>query len=251
MTILIDTTSYRSPNYSERPPGVSGHITAIVIHDGEGTKRSDLHRLLDDSVPVKDRVSAAYYVERENPRRVYQLVDPRFEAWHAGTSNYLGRTNWNTFSIGIETEHKKGQNWPQGQKDALAELCRQLITQYGIKEQWIAAHKWIAKGRKPDPTDWPDEELRMWIHQLYVLPSYTITGLAGEMTCGQGFHDFYHANGGFNMFGYALTNEATDIDSLGRECTWMRFERVVFKYVYGEGVHLCLLVEAANKKWLV
>lgn len=249
MTITIDSTSYRSPNYSDRPSGVSGRISAIVLHDGEGTKRSDLERLLDDSIPEKNRVSAHYYVDRAG--NAYELVDPRFEAWHAGASDYQMRSNWNTFSIGIETEHKRGQNWPQVQKDALAELCRMLISRFSIKEQWIAAHKWIAKGRKPDPTDWPDSELHMWINGLYVQPTHSIVGLQADMPCGQGFYDFYNLHGGFAMFGYALTPEAKDIDSLGRECTWMRLERVVFKYVYGEGVHLCLLVEAANKKWLL
>lgn len=249
MTLYIDKTSYTSPNYGERPEGMNGVISAIVLHDGEGTRASDLERLTNDSVPMKSRVSAHYYVDRLS--NVYQLVEPKYEAWHAGVSDYLGRQRWNEFAIGIETEHKLGQMWPRSQRDTIAELCRELITHYHIQEPWIAAHRWIAPGRKFDPTDWPNAELKVWIHGLYVAPTHLLPGLTGDMTCGQGFYDFYHVNGGFGMWGYALTSEATDIDSLGRECTWMRFERAIYKYVYGEGVHLSLLIEAASKKWLL
>ena len=249
MALYIDTTSYTSPNCSKRPTGVAGVISAVVVHTGEGTKKSDLQRLCDDSVQVDHRVSAHYYVDRA--LNVYQLVDPANEAWHAGESDFQGRQNWNTFSIGIESEHKKGQTWAVGQKDMIGQLTRDLIDRYHIKQPWIAAHRWIAPNRKFDPTDWPNPELNVWINNLYVQPNYEIEGPSGPMTCGKGFYDFYHMNGDFALFGFALTNEAKDIDTLGRECTWMRFERVVFKYVYGEGVHLALLVEAATKKWLV
>lgn len=244
MTLDIDATSFPSPNYAERP---KGEVSAIVLHSGEGSKTSDLQRLLDDTVSEKSRVSAHFYVDRL--ANVYQLVDPSKEAYHAGVSSFLGRDSWNAFSIGIETEHRKGQVWPTAQRKSIEELCRELIPHYAIKEPWIVAHRWIAPTRRSDPSDWPNDELRMWIHGLYVSPTHELPGYVGPMICGQGFYDFYNTRGGFQLFGYALTPEAADIDSLGRECTWMRFERAVFKYVYGEGVHMCLLVEAINKRW--
>ncbi len=243
---VIDTTSFRSKNSSPRP---SGEISCIVLHTGEGTKKSDLDELTNNRRPEDQRVSSHYYVDRAG--NIYQLVSPHLMAWHAGSSVYLGRGNINAFSIGIETEHKKGQDWPEVQREALKGLCRSLISQYKIQEQWIIAHRWIAPKRKQDPTDWPNEELEVWIHDLYVHPDHTLPGLTTPMPCGLGFYDFYQAHGGTNMFGYALTPEKPDTDSLGRACTWMRFERAVFKYVYGEGVHLALLVEAAAKKWLL
>lgn len=247
MALAIDTTSYRSKNYNERP---KGEISAIVFHDGEGTKKGDLDTLCDNTVPEDDRVSAHYYVDRLG--HIYQLVDDSKRAWHAGASSLLGRTNWNDFSIGVESEHKKGQNWPQVQVQALHDLFTMLVAKYGIQEQYIRGHKEIAvpAGRKPDPTDWPTPELRIWIHGLYVKLSYEIPGLTTSMACGKGFYDFYNTNGGLGMFGYALTPEALAIDTLSRACTWMRLERAVFKYVEGEGVHLALLVEASVKKWL-
>lgn len=169
----IDTTSYRSPNHNARPGGIS----AIVIHTGEGTKKSDLDTLLDDTVPEDERVSAHYYVDRV--ANIYQLVPDLRRAWHAGASRYLGLSNWNDFSIGIETEHKAGQNWPTAQRTALAWLCARLIERYRIEQRMVVAHRWIAPGRKSDPSNWPDPELRAWIAALYPPPivRYQVAGL--------------------------------------------------------------------------
>ena len=162
----IDQATFRSPNYSDRPAGVVPDM--IVLHDGEGTKASDLAALCNDRVPLGSRVSAHYYVDRAG--HLYELVDPKYEAWHAGKSAWAGRNSLqirNT-SIGIESEHRAGQLWPDVQRAAYADLCRYLIARFPIRHDLIAAHRWIAPGRKFDPTDWPDAELRLWIADLYI-----------------------------------------------------------------------------------
>ena len=164
MTLAIDSTSYRSPNYDARP----APPFAIVLHSGEGTKHGDLATLTNDRVAPLNRVSAHYYVDRLGT--VYQLVHPDRRAWHAGVSNYLTRSNWNDFSIGVETEHMRGQSWPAVQRAALAELFASLIARYHIAQPFVAAHRWIAPLRKSDPTDWPDAELKPWIAALYAPP---------------------------------------------------------------------------------
>jgi N-acetyl-anhydromuramyl-L-alanine amidase AmpD len=155
MAFTIDTTSYHSPNYDARPSGTV--IDSIVLHDGEGTKASDLGELLSPS----KKKSAHYYIDRAG--HVYQLVDPKYRAWHAGVSAYLGRSNYNNFSVGIESEHKQGQDWPAVQKQGYADLVEYLISQYHIQQRYVVAHRWIAPGRRADPTDWPDSELIPWI----------------------------------------------------------------------------------------
>lgn len=158
MALTIDRT-LRSPNFDSRPVGTA--IDGIVIHTGEGTRKSDLAELTSPST----KVSAHYYVDRTG--HVNELVDPTQRAWHAGVSAYMGRTSWNNFSIGIESEHKQGQDWPAVQKDAYAELVEYLIARYPIKEPYVAAHRWIAPTRKTDPTDWPDRELIPWIDNRF------------------------------------------------------------------------------------
>lgn len=161
MALAIDTRSYRTPNYDAREEPIS----ALVLHTGEGTRKSDLHTLTYRHPNPQKRVSSGYYVCRDGT--VYQLADDNQVTWHAGISFYLGLANWNNFSIGIETEHKQGQDWPRIQVDALADLCGLKIGQYRIRQQMVVAHRWIAPSRKIDPTNWPDSELKPWIAALY------------------------------------------------------------------------------------
>lgn len=247
MSLQIDTTSYPSPNYSARPAGVAPDM--IVLHTGEGTKKSDLETLRSTQPPPNKRVSSHYYVDRQG--NVYQLVDPKHAAWHAGASLWEGRGSAviRDRSIGIETEHKRGQDWPAVQRIVLRELCLFLIQRYGIPQRFVVAHRWIAtpQGRKSDPTDWLDAELKPWIAALYQLqdtptpspPSSPqidplrarqLQGIDRAYFCGVGFYDYYQAYGGLRTFGYPLGDEFETIDALGERCTMMRFERVVFKY---------------------
>jgi N-acetyl-anhydromuramyl-L-alanine amidase AmpD len=147
----IDHTSYRSPNHHVR----TRPITSIILHTGEGTRASDLGWLCT----AASQVSAHYYVCRD--ATVYQLVDDNRCSWHAGTVEH------NESGIGIETEHRKGQDWPDVQRLALVDLCKHLIRAYHISQGRILAHRWIAPGRKSDPSDWPDAELKAWIAALY------------------------------------------------------------------------------------
>jgi hypothetical protein len=247
MSFTINTSKYKSGNYDDRP-SQGGAITALVIHTTEGNWDSDAKWLCNPTSGV-----STHYVVPPTGNVAFRLVEEAKRAWHAGESYYHGRSDWNDFSIGVEISHLEGQVWSAGQRTLLTELCKDLVQRHNIAESNVVAHRWVAtpEGRKRDPTDWPDDQFRAWIHSLYAPLTYTLPGLTSEMACGQGFHDFYYAHGGIGMWGYALTPEAKDIDSLGRECTWMRFERAVYKYVYGEGVHLALLVEAVAKKWLI
>jgi hypothetical protein len=151
VSFLIDVTTKRSPNHGPRTAAIS----AIVLHTGEGTRASDLHELTRTDRPK--RVSSHYYVDRAGG--ILQLVDDAREAWHAGESHYIGSTNWNAFSIGIETEHARGQNWPAVQIDAIRWLITTLAQRHGIATDHMAAHRWIAPTRKSDPTDLHDLQL--------------------------------------------------------------------------------------------
>lgn len=160
-------TTYRSPNYARdkhgNPKPRPGPIDSIVLHTGEGTKTSDLSWLCSSA----SGVSSHYYIDRAG--LVYELMDLSRIAWHAGQSRYWTgwwwRWDWNSRSIGIETEHKLGQDWPPVQVAALAELTRDLAAQYAIKDRMIVAHRWIAtpRGRKGDPSNWPDAKLTTFI----------------------------------------------------------------------------------------
>jgi hypothetical protein len=174
MPLDIDSTTFVSPNYNKLPDGRPLIITpqGILIHSDEGTRHSSLP-LLCNPAPggnPKRAVSCQYYVCRpiNGVVDVYQLVSDNHRAWHAGASDYDGLLDWN-LAIGIECEHKAGQDWPQAQLDALAELCRLKIARFHFPQSRIAAHRWVAvpKKRKIDPTNWPDVRLKPWIAALY------------------------------------------------------------------------------------
>jgi len=153
----IDRTSHRSPLHKARPGGAPP--SAIVIHSGEGTLDGDIATLTGRDTGV----SSNYYVTRAG--KVFQFVDDNRQSQHAGASRYLGRRRWNEFSLGIETQHREGQNWPDAQKTALAELCAKLIDDFGILREMVVAHRWIAvpRERRSDPSNFPDSKLRPFI----------------------------------------------------------------------------------------
>jgi N-acetyl-anhydromuramyl-L-alanine amidase AmpD len=163
--VQIDSTSWRSPNYDRHNDGAPVLImpAGLLLHSSEGTQASDLPRLCSS----RSLVSSTYYISRAG--QIFQLVADNHRAWHAGVSSYDGLTDWN-LAIGIELEHKAGQGaYPPAQLVALEQLCRAKIAQYGIPAQRIAAHRWVAQppGRKLDPSDWSDLDLRRWIARLY------------------------------------------------------------------------------------
>jgi hypothetical protein len=173
----IDARTWRSPNHNHRPDGVAPSM--IILHSCEGrlpAPRAGSLPWLCNPQPKNPsaRVSCHYYVCRDGA--IFQLVDDSEEAWHAGASLLKGEHFLGRVSLGIELEHRQGQNWPVVQLNALRALCLELIARYRIPQDRIVAHRWIAvdrlnrTGRKSDPTDWPDTALKAWIAGLYTRP---------------------------------------------------------------------------------
>jgi hypothetical protein len=174
-----------SKNFNPRPAGCG--IEQLTIHTGEGTLDSDMFALHDTSVPIEKRKSAHAYACRNGD--LIEMVKDADEAWHAGYSLWGGRRNVNPWALGIESEHRTGQDWPDVQKQTIADWCKQKIALYHIQQTRIAAHRWIAPDRKKDPSDWPDAELRAWIAGLYVtatLPAMVYYRAKVNLNCRQG-----------------------------------------------------------------
>lgn len=98
-------------------------------------------------------VSAHYLIGRDGT--VYRLVDEKNIAWHAGVAKVPdGRTDVNSFSIGIEIINTKSDKFSSDQYSALNKLLAQIKSEYSIK--YILGHDQVAPGRKDDPwnIDW-------------------------------------------------------------------------------------------------
>lgn len=149
-----------SPHYDERP---AGEVSAIVVHSMslpaghfggpwiEALFAADLdtraHPDLGDLDGV--RVSAHLLIRRDGA--LLQFVSFAGRAWHAGQSDYGGRTAWNDFSIGIELEGTDTNPFTGPQYAALNGVIEACVAAYGITGDWIVGHSDIAPGRKTDP----------------------------------------------------------------------------------------------------
>lgn len=159
-------TRVDSPNFGPRPAQTS--VDLIVIHSislppgqyGGNEVQALFTNQLDVSAhPYFEQlrglqVSAHFYIRRDG--QLWQFVSCDDRAWHAGASQYRGRSNCNDDSIGIELEGLEGDRFEDAQYARLAALCQDIRQHYPIAH--VAGHEHIAPGRKQDPGpgfDWP------------------------------------------------------------------------------------------------
>ncbi len=122
-------------------------------------------------------VSSHYLIGDDRDATVYQLVDESRRAWHAGESQWEGRTWLNSTSIGIEivnpgyTDTPTGRVWhpySEAQVQSLILLLKDIAKRNNIQPQHIIGHSDIAPLRKLDPGPmfpWKrlaDEGLGIW-----------------------------------------------------------------------------------------
>ncbi|APV51666.1 N-acetylmuramoyl-L-alanine amidase [Betaproteobacteria bacterium GR16-43] len=146
--VAIPDRTYVSANQDSR-------AQYLVIHFTSESFESSLETLTRGD----GRVSSHYLV-RDDPPTVYQLVDENRRAWHAGASSWLGQTQLNAASIGIEIVNQglKGppgeQKWdpyPEAQMEVVMALVRDIIRRHKIRPDRVIGHSDIAPQRKVDP----------------------------------------------------------------------------------------------------
>jgi AmpD protein len=92
-------------------------------------------------------VSAHFFIDRAG--RCTQFVSCLQRAWHAGASQFRGRSGCNDFSIGIELEGSDFDFFTDPQYDTLNRLNSALLSALPIVA--IVGHSAIAADRKTDP----------------------------------------------------------------------------------------------------
>ncbi|HEY2781904.1 MAG TPA: 1,6-anhydro-N-acetylmuramyl-L-alanine amidase AmpD [Steroidobacteraceae bacterium] len=151
-----------SPNFDARPPGVEAEL--IVVHGislppgefgGPWIERLFMNTLPLDMHPYfaevgEVRVSSHLLVGRGG--ELTQFVKFPDRAWHAGRSNYNGRTACNDFSIGVELEGSDTLAYEAAQYETLANVVAALCDAYPrLSPERLVGHSDISPGRKTDP----------------------------------------------------------------------------------------------------
>ncbi|MBF0309331.1 MAG: 1,6-anhydro-N-acetylmuramyl-L-alanine amidase AmpD [Magnetococcales bacterium] len=151
-----------SPHADDRPAG--SRLDLVVVHaislpPGEfAVHRVDelfLGRLDPEAHPYFReiaglRVSAHFLVARCGD--VTQYVPVQRRAWHAGASQWRGRSSCNDFSVGIELSGDEVTPFTPAQYLTLARLQRTLKKRHpSLHDDHVAGHQHIAPGRKWDP----------------------------------------------------------------------------------------------------
>lgn len=151
-----------SPNCDLRPEGVQPEL--IVVHGISLPPNqfggSEITELFTNKLDLTADtffsqlkgvlVSAHALVRRDGS--IIQYVPFHQRAWHAGVSNYQGRSGCNDFSIGIELEGTDETGYTASQYDSLARIIKGLWLAYpSLSERAVVGHSDIAPGRKTDP----------------------------------------------------------------------------------------------------
>jgi AmpD protein len=151
-----------SPHQDARPEGMAPDL--LVIHNislppaefgGPWIEKLFNGHLPPDVHPYfatvhAARVSAHVLVRRDG--EVVQFVPFHRRAWHAGASQYEGRSACNDFSIGIEIEGTDDIFFEDAQYDAARQVIMALLEAYPmLSTTRVVGHSDIAPGRKTDP----------------------------------------------------------------------------------------------------
>ena len=161
-------TGHASVNFDNR-------VQFVVVHYTSANLERSLSLLTHGAV-------SSHYLIGDTPPTIYKLVDESARAWHAGESQWEGRTWLNSSSIGIEivnpgfSDTPTGRVWypyTEGQVQALIVLLKDIVKRNHIDPRHIIGHSDIAPLRKLDPGPlfpwkrlaaeglgiWPDERL--------------------------------------------------------------------------------------------
>ncbi|TSD79786.1 N-acetylmuramoyl-L-alanine amidase [Pseudomonas sp. KBS0710] len=184
-------TSHPSSNHDNR-------VQFVVVHYTSASLERSLALL------THGQVSSHYLIGDDASGTIYKLVDESQRAWHAGESEWAGRTWLNSSSIGIEivnpgyTDAPTGRLWypySEAQVQSLVVLLKDISKRNGIDPKNIIGHSDIAPLRKLDPGPlfpwkrlaaeglgvWPDAQAVARFQQQYAVSLPSITWFQEEL----------------------------------------------------------------------
>jgi N-acetylmuramoyl-L-alanine amidase len=137
-----------SPNFGPRAEGATPDCLILHYTGMETGDAAEAWLCAPES-----QVSSHYLVHEDGS--IVQMVRESDRAWHAGKGSWKGRSDVNSFSIGIEIVNSGPlaafPEFPAVQVDAVAELARDICARHHISPERVLAHSDVAPGRKIDP----------------------------------------------------------------------------------------------------
>ncbi len=143
----VDSQTHRATAYNER-------VRFIVIHYTAGGDESSIRAL------TGPHVSTHYLITSRGEEPIYKLLPEEKRGWHAGISEFQGRTNLNDSSVGVEIvnpgyrlegEERRFYPYTEDQILKVVHLLRELSSRYKVDPTRIVGHSDIAPDRKHDP----------------------------------------------------------------------------------------------------
>ena len=134
-------TKTRTPNVSAKPikPG------AIVLHHSGGSYAGGVSWIKNPA----SRVSYHVLVAQDGRRTVF--AEPTQRTWHAGKSEWRGRKDLNSWSIGASFAGDTNKEpLTLDAMDSMAEYLLPLMRQYGLTAADVTDHRTVSPGRKDD-----------------------------------------------------------------------------------------------------
>jgi N-acetyl-anhydromuramyl-L-alanine amidase AmpD len=138
-------------NYDERKvstPNKGSKVIipeAVVLHHSDGSYRGGVAWISNPA----SKVSYHVLIARDGRRTVFCSDTER--AWHAGRSNWMGRPDLNSWSLGLAWEGNT-YDYPLGD-DAMASAIEYLVPRmkkWGIPLSLVVTHQQVSPSRKTD-----------------------------------------------------------------------------------------------------
>jgi N-acetylmuramoyl-L-alanine amidase len=153
LAIAAGCTSGPTVDHSRTAASQGSRVQFVILHFTWGDWETSLATLTEGPV-------SSHYLVRDDPVRIYQLVDESRRAFHAGASSWRGHTQLNAASIGIEIVNAGNrladqgiawQAYPDPQVEAVVALVKDIVTRHGVRPENVLGHSDIAPLRKLDP----------------------------------------------------------------------------------------------------
>ncbi|TFY84463.1 N-acetylmuramoyl-L-alanine amidase [Pseudomonas kairouanensis] len=159
--MLVIDTSFPAQGFNERNGEA---VRQVILHYTAAPFASSLHTLTREGVSahylLPDSREPSYCAAGYDELRVFRLVDEGKRAWHAGVSQWGGRDNLNSRSIGIEIVNLARDDagvftfpaYGEAQIQVLIMLLRDILGRHPqIGPTDILGHCDVAYWRKSDP----------------------------------------------------------------------------------------------------